>query len=172
MAYLSNHIRYDKITLFLCRTEFRSKTLKSCMKDNGDLGKRISYLKIDIENSEFSCLKQWLKSNVLTFVDQLGNHFNFYCCSSDCSYRKLQNKSRGLSFFFAIFFAAYIRGRLINEGGLYSADFNFYLVSRNTKATISIKDTDEIFFLTIFWCPWVYPFMNIWSLTVVFSFIF
>ena len=78
------------------------------MKDNGDLGKRISYLKIDIENSEFSCLKQWLKSNVLTFVDQLGNHFNFYCCS----YRKVQNESRGLYFFLRFLV------RLVYEGGL------------------------------------------------------
>ena len=50
--------------------------------------------------------------------------------------------------------------------------FNFYFVSQNTEVTISIKDTDEIFFLTIFWCPWLYPFRNIWSLTVAFLFIF
>ena len=37
-------------------------------------------------------------------------------------YRKVRNKSRGL-YFFAIFIAACIRGRLINEGVLYWADF-------------------------------------------------
>ena len=38
-------------------------------------------------------------------------------------YRKVRNKSRGLYSFFAIFSAACIRGRLINEGVLYWADF-------------------------------------------------
>ena len=35
-------------------------------------GKQISYLKIDIEASEIEAMKQWLKSGVLKFVDQLG----------------------------------------------------------------------------------------------------
>ena len=36
--------------------------------------------------------------------------------------------------------------------------------------TISLIHTVwmKYFFLSIFWCPWVYPFMNIWSLTVAF----
>ena len=38
----------------------------------GDFGKRITYLKVDIEGAEISCIKQWLKSGVLQFVDQLG----------------------------------------------------------------------------------------------------
>ena len=44
--------------------------------------------------------------------------FNF-----QVAYRKVRNKSRGLYFSFAIFSAACMRGRLINEGVLYWADF-------------------------------------------------
>ena len=35
------------------------------------------------------------------------------------TYRKFPNRSRGLYFFFAIFSAAYIRERLLNESGFY-----------------------------------------------------
>ena len=38
----------------------------------GDFGKRITYLKVDIEGAEIPCIKQWLKSEVLQFVDQFG----------------------------------------------------------------------------------------------------
>ena len=47
-------------------------TLDEIIKANGDYGKPISYLKIDIEGSEIPCIKQWLKSGVMKFVDQLG----------------------------------------------------------------------------------------------------
>ena len=33
-------------------------------------------MKIDIENSELACYKQWIKSNVMSYVDQLGKYFN------------------------------------------------------------------------------------------------
>ena len=42
------------------------------MKENGDYGRRITYLKVDVEGAEIVCLKQWLKSGVFDFVDQLG----------------------------------------------------------------------------------------------------
>ena len=47
-------------------------TLDEILKANGDDGKSISYLKIDIEGSEIAGIKQWLKSGVMKFVDQLG----------------------------------------------------------------------------------------------------
>ena len=42
------------------------KTLDTLLKDNGDYGKQITYLKIDIEGTEIPCMKQWLKSGVCT----------------------------------------------------------------------------------------------------------
>ena len=48
------------------------KTLDTLLKENGDYGKQITYLKIDIEGTEIPCMKQWLKSGVVKFIDQLG----------------------------------------------------------------------------------------------------
>ena len=50
----------------------RVSTLDTILKDIGDYGKSITYLKIDVEGAEIACIKQWLKSGVLQFVDQLG----------------------------------------------------------------------------------------------------
>ena len=48
------------------------KTLKSLLKANGDWGKSISYLKMDVEGNEIWCLNQWLKSGVMQNVRQFG----------------------------------------------------------------------------------------------------
>ena len=48
------------------------KTLKSLLKENGDWGKPISYLKMDVEGNEIWCLNQWLKSGVMQNVHQFG----------------------------------------------------------------------------------------------------
>lgn len=38
----------------------------------GDTGRRISYLKVDIEGSELSAMKDWITSGVLEYVSQIG----------------------------------------------------------------------------------------------------
>ena len=48
------------------------KTLDTLLKENGDIGKRITYLKFDVEGTEMFCMKQWIKSGIFHFVDQLG----------------------------------------------------------------------------------------------------
>ena len=48
------------------------QTLKSLLKQNGDWGKPISYLKMDVEGNEIWCFNQWLKSGVMKFVQQFG----------------------------------------------------------------------------------------------------
>ena len=48
------------------------RTLDTLLKENGEYGRRITYLKVDVEGYEISCLKQWLKSGVVKFIDQLG----------------------------------------------------------------------------------------------------
>ena len=48
------------------------KSLKSLLKENGDWGKPISYLKMDVEGNEIWCLNQWLKSGVMQNVQQFG----------------------------------------------------------------------------------------------------
>ena len=48
------------------------KTLDTLLKENGDYGKQITYLKVDIEGTEIPSMKQWLKSDVFNFVGQLG----------------------------------------------------------------------------------------------------
>ena len=51
---------------------FKVKTLDTLLKENGEFGRRITYLKVDVEGYEIPCLKQWLKSGVVNFIDQLG----------------------------------------------------------------------------------------------------
>ena len=48
------------------------RTLDTLLKENGEYGRRITYLKVDVEGYEIACLKQWLKSGVVNFIDQLG----------------------------------------------------------------------------------------------------
>ena len=48
------------------------RTLKTLIDENGDAGKNISYLKIDIEGMEFISFDNWFQSAVFKNVDQLG----------------------------------------------------------------------------------------------------
>merc|ERR1712241_1356722 len=48
------------------------KSLETLIKENGDLGKEITYLKLDVEGTEIGCMKKWLKSGVMKYVQQLG----------------------------------------------------------------------------------------------------
>ena len=46
------------------------RTLDTLLKENREFGKRITYLKVDVEGSELLCLKQWIKSGVVDFIEQ------------------------------------------------------------------------------------------------------
>ena len=48
------------------------RTLKTLITENGDDGKNISYLKIDIEGMEFICFDNWFQTDIFKNVDQLG----------------------------------------------------------------------------------------------------
>ena len=48
------------------------RTLETLIQENGDIGKTITYLKIDIEGMEFMCFENWFKTGVFERVDQLG----------------------------------------------------------------------------------------------------
>jgi hypothetical protein len=39
---------------------------------NGDLGKRITYLKVDVEGSELKSISEWITSGILDDVRQIG----------------------------------------------------------------------------------------------------
>ena len=47
-------------------------TLKDAIESNGDLGKEITYIKVDIESSEIKAIPQWIKSGILKDVRQIG----------------------------------------------------------------------------------------------------
>ena len=47
-------------------------TLKDCMEIMGDLGKNISYLKVDIEGAELEAIPEWIDSVALDLVSQMG----------------------------------------------------------------------------------------------------
>jgi hypothetical protein len=47
-------------------------TLEEAIKSNGDADKPISYLKVDVEGSELDSIPQWLTSDVLRNVQQIG----------------------------------------------------------------------------------------------------
>ena len=47
-------------------------TLETLIYKNGDIGKNITYLKIDIEGTEFKSFKNWFKTDIFKYVDQLG----------------------------------------------------------------------------------------------------
>ncbi len=39
---------------------------------NGDFGKTITYLKVDVEGSEIKSIPQWIDSGILDYVKQIG----------------------------------------------------------------------------------------------------
>ena len=47
-------------------------TLKTLINENGDDGKNISYLKIDIEGMELISFENWFQTGIFKNVDQLG----------------------------------------------------------------------------------------------------
>ena len=52
--------------------EHTVKTLHTLMEENGDIGKSISYLKMDVEGSELKIMDQLLETGVLANVKQFG----------------------------------------------------------------------------------------------------
>ena len=47
-------------------------TLENFIHENEDIGKTITYLKIDIEGTEFFCFENWFQTDVFKNVDQFG----------------------------------------------------------------------------------------------------
>ena len=47
-------------------------TLENFIHENEDIGKTITYLKIDIEGTEFFSFENWFQTDVFKNVDQLG----------------------------------------------------------------------------------------------------
>ena len=39
---------------------------------NGDAGKKISYLKVDVEGAEHKAISEWIRSGILDHVKQIG----------------------------------------------------------------------------------------------------
>ena len=51
---------------------FELKTLEDIVTENGDLGRAINYLKIDVEGSELLAIPQWLETpEILENIDQI-----------------------------------------------------------------------------------------------------
>ena len=51
---------------------FELKTLEDIVTENGDLGRPINYLKIDVEGSELLAIPQWLETpEILENIDQI-----------------------------------------------------------------------------------------------------
>ena len=46
-------------------------TLENIIKNNGDEGRMINFLKVDIEGDELESVPQWLKSNILENIQQI-----------------------------------------------------------------------------------------------------
>ena len=51
---------------------FPVMTLKDIIKKNGDLGKEITYVKVDVESSEIKAIPEWIQSGILQNVRQIG----------------------------------------------------------------------------------------------------
>ena len=47
-------------------------TLKEHIEKNGDLGKEITYVKVDIESAEIKAIPEWIQSGILQNVRQIG----------------------------------------------------------------------------------------------------
>ena len=48
------------------------KTLSDILTANGDSGNNITYLKVDIEGSELTAIENWIESDALKNVQQMG----------------------------------------------------------------------------------------------------
>ena len=47
-------------------------TLKDAIANNGDLGKEITYVKVDVEGSEIEAIPEWIQSGIINDVRQIG----------------------------------------------------------------------------------------------------
>ena len=53
--------------------------MKTILENNGDDKKQITYLKIDIEGQEIWNFRNWIKSDALRYVSQLGIEMHTCC---------------------------------------------------------------------------------------------
>ena len=85
-----DNIHYHKIgigkddsetSIFLKNEEeiIKIRTLETILKMNGDENKPLTYLKVDIEGFEIWSLKNWMNSNALRNVEQLGIEMHTCC---------------------------------------------------------------------------------------------
>ena len=61
--------------------------MSTIIEDNNDIGKQIAYLKVDIEGAEIDCFEDWLETDVLSNVQQIGLEFHV-------SNRRVKNQIR------------------------------------------------------------------------------
>ena len=64
----------SETSIFLRNGEetIKIRTLETMLKMNGDINKHLTYLKVDVEGFEVWSLKNWMDSNALKNVEQLG----------------------------------------------------------------------------------------------------
>ena len=62
-----------KFQVFYPSEFIKVKSLEQLVEENGDKGKPITYLKLDVEGTELDCMKKWLQSGVMKSVEQIGN---------------------------------------------------------------------------------------------------
>ena len=53
-------------------------TLENLIHENEDIGKNITYLKIDIEGTEFNSFENWFQTDIFKNVDQLGMEIHIH----------------------------------------------------------------------------------------------
>ena len=63
---------WKRIQVFYPSEFIKVKSLEQLVEENGDKGKPITYLKLDVEGTELDCMKKWLQSGVMKSVEQIG----------------------------------------------------------------------------------------------------
>lgn len=53
-------------------------TLENLIHENEDIGKNITYLKIDIEGTEFNSFENWFQTDIFKNVNQLGMEIHIH----------------------------------------------------------------------------------------------
>ena len=89
------------------------KSLKEILQLHNEVEKQITYLKMDVEGQELYCLSNWLKSNALKNVDQIGIEIHG-------SLKTLEKHRHKVIFKGAIRFLQ----KLMTDLGLYLVDYN------------------------------------------------
>ena len=71
----------SETSIFLKNAEeiIKIRTLETLLKINGDDNKHLTYLKVDVEGFEVWSLKNWMNSNALRNVEQLGIEMHTSC---------------------------------------------------------------------------------------------